>query len=420
LSLTPLQRRNYAFHCLEGGIYMGGLAFVAAETVLPKMVHNLGGPQWVVALSPSLLQLCNFLPGPFVTPFIERMRRLFPYVVTCGVAQRLIYLTAAIILACAGPSHPEIVLWVVALTPVIAGLLGGAGIPAWLEMVTRMVPEGKRASAWAIRFLIGTGMGVGEGLLMERILAAHPGAGGYAILHAVTAFFLFISLALFVFLRETDSPDPAPAQPGWYSRQFRIFREIIRTPSPFRDMLVVRLLGYGFMILAPYLSITVLKETGRPESDLGRFVMAQMLGAIAGNFLAGWLGDRQGGKRVLMVAKAVQLGVCGLLFIEGFYLGYLLAFFLFGMGWVMWQVGDNTLGIELSPTRRRTAHLALFNFTIVPGSLLSALAAWQLHLAFDSLAPLAWAAAFCIAGSIWVLRTIHEPRSRRLTTIGAS
>jgi len=305
--LSPIQRRNYFIHCVEGGLYSAGLAFVAVDTILPPMIHKLGGAAWLVALAPALLHICFFSPGLIATPIIERLPRLFPYVAWIGVVQRLPYLLAAIILWFGGNSHPGLVLWVVVLTPVISGLAGGLAVPAWMELITRMIPEHRRASGWAWRFVVSTTLGALVGLSIERILAAHPDATGYAILHGGAAGMLFLSLLFFCQLRETEYGEPQPKEHDWYRKQFRIYRQILTTPSPFRSMLLTRVLGAGFMILIPYLSITVLEVSGRPESDLGRFVVVQMIGALSGNFLGGWLGDKLGGKAVLMTAKGVQL-----------------------------------------------------------------------------------------------------------------
>ena len=39
-------RRNYAAHSLEGGLFIGGVAFVHPQTVLPRIIERLGGPDW--------------------------------------------------------------------------------------------------------------------------------------------------------------------------------------------------------------------------------------------------------------------------------------------------------------------------------------------------------------------------------------
>ncbi|MEM1293747.1 MAG: MFS transporter [Verrucomicrobiota bacterium] len=408
---TPIHRRNFVLHCIEGGIYMGGLAFVSAETVLPKLVQSLGGPDWVISLMPSLLLMFMFAPGIIASPMIERLPRLFPFVAAFGVIQRLPYLIAAIILYFGHDSLPHLVLWVVILTPIISGFSGGFAIPAWMEMVTRMVPEKRRASGWAIRFIIGSLLGILAGFLVEQILKTWPGAQGYGILHGAAFSLLMLSFATFVFLRETDFPDPVPHSKDWYGKQLRIFREIFTTRSTFRRMLLVRISGLGFLCVAPFLSITALELTQLPESVLGRFVTAQMLGGITGNLLAGWLGDRFGGKAILVAAKTLQLGLCALLILTTTYWGFMVAFFFFGMVFFMIQVGDQTLGIELAPRSRRAAFLASLNFSYIPGSLLASFLAWLMHRQFDSFSPTALCAGAMAGLSLLLLAAIKDPRS---------
>ena len=54
LSANRDRRHNYLVHTLEGGLYMGGIAFVAEDMVLPNMVNSFGGPEWLIALTPLL------------------------------------------------------------------------------------------------------------------------------------------------------------------------------------------------------------------------------------------------------------------------------------------------------------------------------------------------------------------------------
>ncbi len=419
MSAPPsVHRRNYALHCAEGGIYMGGLAFVSAETVLPKLVQSLGGPDWMVSLMPSLLLIFMFAPGIIAIPLIERLPRLFPFVAGFGVIQRLPYLIAALVIYFAHASLPAVVLWVVVLTPVVSGFCGGFAIPAWMEMVTRMVPKERRASGWAIRFTIGGLLGIAAGFLVEWILSSWPGAEGYAVLHAAAFTFLMLSFAIFVFLRETDFPEPSPIEPGnWYRKQLGVFREILSVPSPFRRMLAVRITGLAFLCIAPFLSITALEVTGQPESVLGRFVTVQMIGGILGNFLAGWLGDRFGGRSILIITKAIQILLCLLLVTASSPTSFLIAFFLFGMVFFMNQIGEQTLGIELSPQRRRTAYLALLNFSYLPGSLLASLFAWFMHRHFNAFFPTAITAALMAMSSLFLLLRIREPRNEPHTPL---
>ncbi len=145
-------RRNFLCHCLEGGLYMGGVAFLQPETVMPKMVEQLGGRSAIIAIMPALLPAAFAMAGLFVSPLVERLTRFKPWVMTFGLLQRLPYLVAGLLLWFMQDAGPWL-LPVVVLTPVISGLIGGIGVVAWMEMVTRMVPERVRAAGWAARYI---------------------------------------------------------------------------------------------------------------------------------------------------------------------------------------------------------------------------------------------------------------------------
>ena len=124
---------------------MGGAAFLQPETVMPKMVEQLGGHSAIIAIMPAILPAAFAMAGLFVAPVVERLTRFKPWVMTFGILQRLPYLVTGLLLWFAQDAGAWL-LPVVVLTPVLSGLLGGVGVVAWMEMVTRMVPERVRAS----------------------------------------------------------------------------------------------------------------------------------------------------------------------------------------------------------------------------------------------------------------------------------
>jgi hypothetical protein len=67
-------RRNFVCHCLEGGLYMGGLAFLQPETVMPKMVESLHGSSLIISIMPAVLAATFAFAGLFVSPKVEQLR----------------------------------------------------------------------------------------------------------------------------------------------------------------------------------------------------------------------------------------------------------------------------------------------------------------------------------------------------------
>lgn len=128
-------RRNFVCHVLEGGLYMGGTAFLAPESVLPKMVQSLGGLPWVIAVMPVLLPAAFAVMGLFIAPVVERLTRFKPWVLGFGLLQRLPYLITGLILLRVEDLDGWL-LPLVVLTPLVSGLIGGVTVVAWMEMVT--------------------------------------------------------------------------------------------------------------------------------------------------------------------------------------------------------------------------------------------------------------------------------------------
>jgi len=104
---SVLPARNYHAHIWEGGLYLGGMAFVSAETVLPRIVEQLGATPLIISMMPTLLILGFMSPGVLVVPLLERLPRYYPFVMLAGFLQRLPYLLAGLALWFLGDGYPN-------------------------------------------------------------------------------------------------------------------------------------------------------------------------------------------------------------------------------------------------------------------------------------------------------------------------
>jgi MFS family permease len=409
---TPHLRRNFWMHCLEGGFYMAGLAFLSPETVMPGFVKELGGPANLIAMMPVLLPAMFNTPGLFVAPLVERLQHHKPFVMVFGLLQRLPYLIAALVMMFA-PEATGAILPIVVLTPVLSGLIGGIGVNAWMEMVTRMIPEGLRASGWAIRYLMQGLVGLSAGPVIHWMLTHHPGAAGYARLHFICFGFLILSFLAQMFMVESPSHQPSitPRQP--YPDYLRSLPGLLRIRPMLIRLIFARFTGMGFLMLVSFLSIHALEVTHRPQADVGHLVLANMIGSLFGNVFAGWWGNRRGGKALMLFSRSICLLLCLLLpWIESFP-GFLGIFFLWGFGLFVDRVGDLTLSAELCPVERRPTYQAMLSFCQML-SFISAvvLSGWLYSTTQNFHALIALCAVFATL-SIFILRTIPEVRLRK-------
>ena len=81
-------RHNTVAHVIEGGLFIGGLAFVSAETLLPTVIKNLGGGNWLISLMPVMMMAGFMLPPIFTAHWIDRQRRFMPLLRQCRYGRR--------------------------------------------------------------------------------------------------------------------------------------------------------------------------------------------------------------------------------------------------------------------------------------------------------------------------------------------
>ncbi len=416
-NLESIRKRNFAIHCAEGGLYMGGLAFLSAESVLPSMVHSLGGSEWFVALMPSLLAIGFFAPAVFVVPLLDRVRRYKPVVMWGGLAQRIPYLFAALAIFLFAEARPNLMLAIVIVSPLVSGLVGGLTVNAWLEMVTRMVPPKKRASGWAYRFIIQGVIGIAAGPIIHHILESRPGPPGYALLHLICFAFVMLSLVALMPMVEHDFPQPVgPKERDYFRQLLDIPRQAVQVPE-FIRYLRVRFTGVGFALLAPFMAIHALAISGRPEEDVGYFVTSQMLGGIFGNILAARIGDRHGGKVVLVASRLLLIAISVFVCVNTSYAGFVTAFFAFGFAFFMERVGDLTMGVEICPRENRQSFLALLSFILMPAMILASIAAAAIQRWSGNFHHAALATGLLSVVSLIFLLRIREPRKTPLPEV---
>jgi MFS family permease len=407
-------RRNFMCHVLEGGLYMGGTAFLAPESVLPKMVQSLGGLPWVIAIMPVLLPAAFAVMGLFIAPVVEQLPRFKPWVLFFGLLQRLPYLITGLILLFVEDLGGWL-LPLVVLTPLLSGLIGGVTVVAWMEMVTRMVPEKVRAAGWSARYIMQAILGVGAGFVIQQVLTHLPGREGYAWLHLCAFALLFLSWLAQIPMREHHGHHlPAKHAPVPYLAYLRSLPALFARQKHLKKLVLARFFGTGFLMLVSFLTIHALHITGRPEADEGHFVTWQAVGTVLGSLIAGYVGYHSGGKVLLLASRLICMAMCVWVMLNESFSGFAVAYFALGFGLFIDRVGDLTLAAELCPTERRSTLQAMLSFCNVFSLLLASFISGQVYRVTQSFEAVAWLAGGCAILSMLLLARIPEPRKERL------
>ncbi len=405
-----LFRRNYWLNGVEGGVYIGGMAFLSVETVIPPMIRDLGGPDWLVATVP-MLTLIGVVAMPLLLAHrIERMPRVLPLLRITGALQRLPYLIAGLCLLFLAADYPKLVLAVVALTPLACGIALGSSFSGWMEMLGRLIPRQRRASMYAVRNIITAIIGLGAGLGVREVFRTWSGPPAYGILHLIAFGFITLSYILFCLLREPHYRRAHKAVTRSLADNLQDLPKILGADARFRRYCLCRMFHYGVFIMLPFLSIHALAVTGRSNSFLGVLVSASMCGGIVGNLIAGWSGDRYGGKHLLIAARGLFVTVCLAATLNESAIGFCAIYFLYGVGINLDRVGTGTLNLEISPEDRRPTYISLIAVACLPGMVAAPICSTLVRRYSRSFTPAALLAGGAVILSLYFLLQVAEPR----------
>ena len=403
-------RRNYWVTMIEGGAFIGGVAFLNAQTLLPDMIQQLGGSALMIALTPSLMQIGFWIAPALTAHRVSRMHRYMPIVTFTGIFQRVPYLIAAIFLfVAAGDGPTTLALIAVAAAPVISGIAGGASLSAWQQLIARCIPENRRASLFAWRYILSCVLGIIAGFAATYIFREYSLMNAYAALHLIA--FAFLTLSYFVFLGTREPHTPAPEGHSLtLASTLRLMPRLITNNPVFGRYLASRVFRSGYLVIMPFLAIYAREHLGKPAAYLGTLMIAQNVGAIMGNLGAAWLGDRAGGKLVNQLALGLYIVVAAWAMVAGSSAEFITIFVLMGAAFFAGEVGAFTLMLEILPTRDRISCLAITALANIPGVLA---AGWISSIVWKnthSITLLGVATIATLLGSIMLLHPIQEPR----------
>jgi MFS family permease len=292
-----------------------------------------------------------------------------------------------------------------------SGLCGGVSITAWREYVAKSIPANKRASLWAIRFVIGGLLGIAAGQVVALVLGRHSEIHAYGLLHVGVFLFMTASYAMFALTREPNLPSTRiSAQKSWWASACSM-RRIVASDVRMGPYLASRTLFSGLFVVLPFLGLRALEVLHAHDGYLGRLLMFQMLGSVVGNLAGGVLGDRGGGRSVMLLSQASSVLVAAAAPALHSELGFDLLFLALGWSIGTGSVGVATLDLEMSGFAQRMSYQTVIGLSHLLGLLLAVAIASAVRHSHGSFSLLAWLAAALMFGSFLLLARVPEPRS---------
>lgn len=409
-----------------------GIAFLDASTVLPVLVQRLGGGPVVLGLLAALKHAAFFLPQLLVAHRLQTRARFLPFLLRSAFAGRASVWFAALALFVFAPTAPHLALMALAAGYVGLWIGDGLGMVPWTAIVGRAIPMTRRGQFFAATQIAG-GMGrIGVGAIVGPLLAGAAWGIGFpgdlALCVLACGVFQIISWGFLALVREPAAPaaDTVAGERGAESVPLGAFLRALparlRARPAVLRLSVAQVLASAVVGVAPFYLAFAQNNGGmagvRPGVLAGRFLIAQTVGALLCAPLWGWLSDRHGPRRALMVLFAVALSsplaaVAGGLLSGGAAAAFFVAFFCLGA--VLeggWPIFTNYV-LETVPGPEQTVFLGAQSTLNAPALVLPLLAGLLVRAAGTPV-TLAVAVALLLAGAL-VARGLPDTRSRGST-----
>jgi hypothetical protein len=288
----------------------------------------------------------------------------------------------------------------------------GVGAIAWKEYIAKSIPETRRASLWAIRFVIASALGLAVAKIVEEVLANYQARAAYGMLHLWAFGLMLISYVIFAFSREPNYTTKRGGQSRSWASFMKDLPPLMRADRQLRLYAVNRILAHGVFIVIPFLGIQALRVLGHPDSFLGYLLLAQTVGTVGGNLIGGYLGDSFGSKLPLVLSQVGFIAVCMVAPFARAEWTFIGLFGLLGGSLALEQVGGRTLDLEICAEAQRITAQAVIGLFTLFGVLLAAMVSALIRSVTETMFYLALPALIFTVLSLWLLNRISEPRFR--------
>ncbi|MHB1135088.1 MAG: MFS transporter [Chloroflexota bacterium] len=357
-------RWNIAVLAFDYGLFGLGLSLAATTTLLPAFAQRLGASNLVIGLLPALLTVGWGLPSIFFANYIERQPRKMPLILWVTVWERVPYLLLGLAALFLAESQPGLTVVAILLLVVVASLSGGAIMPAWMEVVAKLVPTQLRGRFFGLGSIVSGVTGAGGAVLSAHFL------GNYAfpLSYALCFFAAFAAFAAsFAFLSLTrEHPVPASKPAISLASYLRRLPALVRGDRNFAAYLVARLLFIGGTMGNGFYTVYALGRLGAREEQVAIFTLVLGGCQTFSTVLWGQLADRYGNRLVLILGAACGVGAALAALAAADTRAMYGVFALMGFSLGAVNISHMNILLEFSPPADRPTYIGLAGSSLAP------------------------------------------------------
>ncbi len=308
LNNPPLDlRRNLFAFGGDAMFWSIGAYFIPLTTVITALAAELTDDKVLIGMLSLAWYVAYLLPQLFAARLVHGKLRTKPYSVIPSIIGRPVILLFAAWLFISRAQQPTLTVWLLIGMIAVLMIFDAFTTQAWFDMMGRALSPRVRARVITVNSLIGSVGGIGAGLVVAQVLASSqlPFPVNYALLFFLAWLFITFSLVSMLFIKErvSEALSTTQAHPSNFNAKLR---EAWRSDPAFRRMLITRLLTGVENMAAAFYVVFARERLGLPDSAIGVFTIAYVVGGIIGITLFGTLSERYGPRRAINAACTLQ------------------------------------------------------------------------------------------------------------------
>ena len=400
---------NFSVNVLDNMFYALAISLVSQETILPLLVSELTDSTIAVGLIPAIFSLSFLLPQLFVANHAERMPRKLPFVLLgSGLLQRLPYPLIGLALLLFAVDAPGIALLLFFVGISVAAFGGGIVTPAWFTMIGKVVPLRRRGIFFGLADGGGLLLGVVGAFFVGRVLDVVDYPGSFALLFLAAGVIHVISWFSLSLTREPASDDIKEAVP--LRHYFRQLPAVLRANRNYRRFLVGNALLHMSMMAVSFFIVFANINYELSGTDIG-LLNAIFIGTQAVmRLLFGWLGDRWGHKRNLVIAAASMVLAASFTLASTDVAGLVPAFICLACALASDGVSHYNIVLEFADPADQPTFIGLTNTLLAPFTFVGPILGGWIAAAFNIESLFVVSLGFGIIGGALLLWWVKDPR----------
>lgn len=406
---------NFSVMGADIALFSGAISFSSWNTILPLFIRHLTSSNLILGLMPAVRSLGVNLPPVFVSPYVGALRRYLRFVLLITILERVPFLILALCTMWLGVDHHDWLLLIFLLLAAVWSAAGGVATPAWLNLISLMIPTRLRGRFFGVSGGVGGLVGVGAAALTAVILRNFSYPGSFAICFLATFTMLVVSFVCLAAGREPHhegAPVPRAVVPplGSYLRTLPAF---LRREGNFRTFLIAGTLANIGIAISPFLTAAASHSLHTSDAQVGVYGAVLMAAGTVGSVGWGWLGDHLGYRPVLVMGTVAGMCCMGLAVLalaigrEGILYGVFLALGIYSSAL---QLAAMAAVVEFGKFDERPTYVALSFLVQAPVSLIVPLIAGVVadHAGYTPIFVAVFL-ALLVAGWLYVFR-LRDPR----------